>query len=783
MSNGELATIEAERDKLKSEIETLSAKNVELVFKNEELEEKLSNAQDEIRRLHKLAEQAQQLRNESGEIEAKVVQLTGERDQARAEVEKLTRSLESSRATTARLRTDLEETEARAQEYARQLREGPGLAEQPGFSAHDLEALAKQHLGTTGPILVRKVFSRLNLAPKDTPPERLGEVMDLLVEYSAPLANPDKHDALKQALEQAREAIEKGGSAAPETTAGTAEAVVDQTPPPTPAATPPAEPEPAEPTKEEPASVPTPPAAESLQLPDSEELTRLDTEEEPELGSLQGDEVAEKLATANQLLADEQFEESLNIFIELHSISPESVEVQTGLFYNYVGFSCWMEAYDAGAKLTALMARQGNPDKFVRAMTRVLKERIEQTRDLGQRKEWLLELAELHLDKPEQALKYLRQAVRIPDETDYDGRIAFYLTRLLEDSDEDRLPYLHTYMAHIADSRQVFSHLDQLYASHRRKAHRPVVDTILALGLGSKERAVEAEKNADELQPLEPSKELIDQLSSPSEEAVLKLFLTKLFPAADITPQFPAADTQQLLQKATPVGEDWMPARLAHSWNQSTLALRSLDVLRYDGASTPFVDYSPDPKPTLILNSGLGGLPEAEVSFYLLQELYGAKQQHIHLDNVAGSLDDETRKKLAFACIKHVEAQRGGLTGALRNQSEKLLNSDNVSDAAWKSMLERLYDHTRSMEFRWLWRFFSEPRPFTERLDTAADRFASRLTGLVSASYALARRGLDPQTLAQVENGGFHLLYAEPLKKHRALRQRLQRLWLGPLLT
>ena len=67
-------------------------------------------------------------------------------------------------------------------------------------------------------------------------------------------------------------------------------------------------------------------------------------------------------------------------------------------------------------------------------------------------------------------------------------------------------------------------------------------------------------------------------------------------------------------------------------------------------------------------------------------------------------------------------------------------------------------------------------------LDSIADGFAARQTGIVVASYAICRDLLEEEEFEQVEENGFGWLYQEEnLGKHSELRLRLQRLWSSPL--
>ena len=67
-------------------------------------------------------------------------------------------------------------------------------------------------------------------------------------------------------------------------------------------------------------------------------------------------------------------------------------------------------------------------------------------------------------------------------------------------------------------------------------------------------------------------------------------------------------------------------------------------------------------------------------------------------------------------------------------------------------------------------------------LDSIADGFAAKQTGIVVASYAICRDSMAAEQLEQVEENGFGWLYTEANEeKYKELRLRLQRLWSTPL--
>lgn len=808
--------LEAAEQKLTQEHqERMERYSQQLSERTAEFEEKLKAAQAE----------RDDLKNQLGEaatLTGRLEEVTSERDQLTSELEGLRGELEQAREHAAGSREELAtaqaelataqaelsardarvlELETLVQELKTQYLEratsettlskrktsGADIQGNPG---EVLTELARDILGATGPILVTKVFKRCQVDAASATPDDLNRVVTMLEEFSRELTSADRHATLCESLARFREAlanpeesvelIPEGAEVAPP---------VFEPPVPVEVAAPEEEPVAEESQPEPEPEVEAEPESEAETQGDSKapaaEVVRIAAERETdELESAQSPELVARIEEGMKLLGLERYEESLDLFIELHTQAPDCLEVQTGLFYNYVGFSCWMEAYDAGKRVMPTLLRQDDSGRFARAMTRVLKERLEQTRDLAEKKAWLLELAELHLDKPQQALKYLRQAHRIPDEIDGEGRMNFYLTRLLEDTKEERLPYLHGYMGRVADSPEVFRHIEDVYASHKLRDKRPVANTVLALGRQGREAAEAAEKNAPSLQPQTMEPGLVEQSANSRETAVLDLFLDRLIPAAKLSLEFPSPAFAEIHQWSEEAAHDWRPATATREVNGAIFEFPSLEVRRYDGDTRFLVWATPEPHPCLIFHGEVEALGEEEQRFLALRQLYQIRRRHFHLYRAGEGLGDGGRRAMLEACHDVVVASGGAVTGALRAQMDRVSRqAGEVSLQEWQTLLERLYSHTRAEEFRLLSRFFCEKRPFQEWLETSADRFAARAVGLTTSSYAIAHEELAGDGLYQQSvDQGMLVYYQEgDLKAHRHLRQRLQRLWLGAL--
>ncbi len=699
-----------------------------------------------------------------------------------------------------------------------------------------LRYLAEETLGSTGRILVDSIFGRLGHDPDTTDGAQLQEVVEQLLDYSGSLATPEQYESLKAAMEKFQGYLERPEESvellpaiasvedddddleeplpAPAAPVRAAEPPTAAPPLPAPPVPEPetiraAEPEPAPIHEDAPVvasmneAVPVPPPAveapvaapapvlepepadiEELPLPpaEAEALVRLEDEEVPgdlpALTRASDPAVLARIEEGMKLLAHEKFEQSLDLFVALHAEHPNCLEVQMGMFYNYVGFDCYMEAYEFGLRLMPVLLASEGRDRFVTAMSSVLKMRLEQTRNLAEKKAWLLQLAELHLDKPQVALKYLRQAQRMPDEIPGDGRISFYLTRLLADTREERMPYLHTYMSRVSDSREVFRHIHEIYSVPKHRALQPGMELVLALGHNSRADAQALQdKFAHFRVPLEAG--LLEQAGTSSERALLELMLDKLVPAAKISLDFPSPRQQERIAQSQPAPGGWGPAVVAEELRQALFAGKgTVTVLRYEGSEDFLTDLSPDQDNwTLILHQRAEELPVDDLKFYILRRYFQAQRRHLQLYRIQEALTDESRRALLRKILE------GGpdITHSLQREADKLLDQpQEITVGQWRSLLDRLYTHARHEDFRLLFRLFTEDYPFAERLSAAADQFAARVVGLATACYALTRE-LAPDALARVEAGGLQVLYEEPLKTHRELRLRVQRLWLAAL--
>ncbi len=490
-------------------------------------------------------------------------------------------------------------------------------------------------------------------------------------------------------------------------------------------------------------------------------------------------EVDKGMTMLKHLNMDESFE----FFSKLHQEHPDVVQVEAGLFYNYASFSCWMEAYEIGRRMLPVMIRRPDTGQFVTTMTTVLNERIGQSRSMAEKKRCLLELAELHLNDTEQALDYLRRAKRIPNPIKNEGRIDYYLTCLLAGTPEDRSAYVRNYMASVADSERLFTHLEDIYKENRHKQQAPVARAIVALGRSSAEKAHQTEAEAGELlAPVAPTPDLLEQTWSKAEPGILKLFLDALIPRAKVSPRFPAPRFHTWLDHCKPAPDGWKPKEIANADNQAIFQLGRITVHRYEGPDKFLIKASPEPEVSLIVHQDVEKLPEGQIRFFVLSALYQVKRRHLHLYRAAEALDNEGRVRLLMACRDSVLQSGVDITDALDRKMEAFSVDTPDFSNALQALLDTLYEHTLSDEFDQLREFMFAPTPFRDQLEGAADRFATRLVGLSEASLAAARDTLgEGEALDRARREGFRALYRRPLDTHREARLRLQRIWLGPL--
>jgi hypothetical protein len=501
-------------------------------------------------------------------------------------------------------------------------------------------------------------------------------------------------------------------------------------------------------------------------LPRDEEASPLVPASDPQ--------VLARIAEGKKLQGTGRFEEALEVFLELTRQYPDCLEAQAGLFYTYADFSCWMEAHEVARRLVPVLSRGPESGRFLKALRQVLRERIDQTRDPANTKRWLLELAELYLDQPAEALAFLRRAQQQPEEIPEEGRIDFYLTELL-DAPEDRRRHLQAYMGRMADSARLFEHLREVYSDRRLAAGQPAALALVALGTGPRE---DAELLAGEAGPaFLPAQELTPELAASlrdvREEAMVGLILDHLMPRAGLEIPFPSASMQAWLAQARPAPSGWDPARLAMRLNQDVFRFADLQVLQYQGSEPLVAELISEPAPVLLLSEQAGELADEDLKLALARAFVGARRRHYQLLNAAASLDEAGKRRLVKACRDLIKEFGIDISEKLEREVDRL---ESVGEADLPGVLHRLYGQSRSDEVRLLESFLDNS--FQQHLWGVVDRMAAALAGIVPASYAIARSmaGGDP-LLDRVSQEGFQVLYRPPLAPWRALRLRLQRLW------
>lgn len=596
-----------------------------------------------------------------------------------------------------------------------------------------LGALMSDLLGATGRLLVGKVYARCAVDPETRDPERLAEVTRVLEETALRLCRSDEQRArLSGGLRNLRGRLASGAPEALET-------------PETPEA----------PEAEAPAPEPTPAWDRPRRLPSGLlPLTGRATAE-----------VAARVAEGMKLLGLEKHEDSFDLFTDLAARHGDVPEVQAGLFYNYAAMFCWLEAYQVGRQLVPTLA---SDERFVASMKAVLKERIAATRNLTERKRLTLELGELLLERPAEALDQLLRAATMPDPIREGARIDFYLLRLLAETREDRLPHLLRALEGVAESLEPFDHLAALVGESRHKGLAPRARTVLALLRHGRGPAAEAEAEAPaQAASLDPSS--LKAALDPKVEETLSFLLDRLLPRAGMDGDFPPPPASE------EAPSEWAPALAVRRLDRQVFGMPALSVRRRLDGGGPLVEVFPGHAPMVLLSPALEGLEEEEIRFLAARALFRLHRRHAELAARAQALEGATRARLARQAVSLLQASGTEVSHTLAAEVAALGGVEEPARLA--ELLDRLYEHCLREEFRIVRTFVSEEQPFSALLDREADRFAASVSGLVPASGAALREGLEAGEAGKLLEGGLESLYRPPLPQTRALRLRLQNLW------
>lgn len=521
--------------------------------------------------------------------------------------------------------------------------------------------------------------------------------------------------------------------------------------------------------------IPVPEAAPLVQEPaPAVEEGRLVPARDPEL--------LQQLARARADLADGRAEESLDLLVRLDARYPSCLEVQAALFDLFLSFECWAEAHGVARRLSPEMQGAADRERFRGCMARVLEKRVESTRDPVEKKGYLLELAELHLDLPDTALAYLQRARLLPEKHEREGWIDLHLTRLGFGGPDERCRALFRWMNRMAEHEEVFAHLERIFAIPRFREQVPVARAILALVREGRAKAAEAERSRDfrRLLPAPGKPErFFAEYQDVRENMPVRRLLNELMDLSGEELPPPTAAERACLALSVPVSRGWAPARLAEELRHAMFG-GPLEILRYEGPERFLARSVAGGTPTLLIHADLEKLSPEEARPVLMGALYRLRRRHADLARLAEGMDDRLRAALIQAARSSLLRAGGALPEELDRRVEALHGGFVPSTAALVDLADRCHRATRSDIFALLLRLLGEERPFGAELDRAADQFVALVCGPTAASLAVAREVLgDGALLDRCVRQGFGHLYGEP--GTAALRLRLQRLWLGPL--
>jgi hypothetical protein len=885
-----LESLEEELSRSRSRQEELEAEVLRLGHELEGEKARREQAETESRDLKTdLAEHSRRLEESRSELEGARLSARNLEGQLAETLQEKTELEASFQEAMARSEA-LEQTLLQVREQFLQKVELPPRPESPpaDFQASPdraMAALMKSLLGSTGPVLVRRVYARCEVDPASRDPQAHLRVLLSLEETASRLVStPEKRERLVLELERLRSALSsrvEASESLPEPsaeeqpvavalpeqlTSAPVEPMVEETIPdvpedpghpvevrpeeaPLPAAEEPREsgdeappeeatipdvPEdPGHPVEVPPEEAPLPAAEESRESGDEappEEATVPDVPEDPghpvevrpeeaplpaaEGSREPGDEAPSEEASAPalwrvlgaeddelpfrrasdpalcarieegmKLVALEKFDNAWDIFQKLAQEHPDVLEIQEGLFYNYFGSFCFNEALEIGRRILVEELKSPGADRFVTAMHTVLIERLKAVRDAAERKRIFLNLAEIHLDDPPQALEFLTRAHRIPGRGPLDARIHYYRLHLQAGDAAEQFRDVLGALEGLADHPELFDHLDRVSSQARFRAFRPAAQVVLALVRQGREAAAEAEKEGGErVAAVDLDPNLIEEEHDERVDQIVEFLLNRLLPRGEVAVPFPDPEFSALLADSQPAPAGWKPAELLDRLAWRLFRRKKMQVHLYSGKEAFWVRAVPEPKPQVLFHPEVANLPALEQQGLALRVLFHLHHRHFHLRRAAEILDNPTRCRLLGLTRDVVEETGTDVSDSLEREIDSLDPERPDLDLWLDQMLKRLYDHCLREEFLILRDFFKPGRLFLNRLEGSADRFVSRLVGLTAASYGIVRTELGHTPLFQeLEKEGLQALYRPPLPTWRSHRARLQRLWVSAL--
>ena len=480
-------------------------------------------------------------------------------------------------------------------------------------------------------------------------------------------------------------------------------------------------------------------------------------------------------------LAAADYQAALPIFQRLRSESPEEATYQVGEVSALAGLERYEEAYALG-KTIAVGTLGDSEEHFSETFEAVLVGRVELAETLVGRKLALIELIDF-VKHPERVQAYLDEVDEIPLRTPAEGRLSLKQAQARVEQD-DVTDYLIEALQSLHDRFEIFDILRQNLDRYPELA--PLSELTDRLLNSSRDEAIEAEGPAQSLLVGEETLEDLLNETDPGEEALVQVFLEHLLPRTGLKMELPSEAFEDLLGDSEPAAFVGALRQALRSVDY-TLFFDEIEVLSYDGDEHFLLRSSPEPKATLLFGSDVDDVPPEELRFLVLRELFSMNRRHSHLAHLSAQLDDKFRYAFVKACLDiHKEAEFS-ISDELLAQLGELegMAQSGGQDPAFKAKLENtllsVYQATESDSFMEIADFLYDGQLHKKWLDPLADSFAAKQTGIVVASFAIARDVMEAEDFEAVEEAGFGWLYqSENLGKYQELRLRLQRLWSMP---
>jgi hypothetical protein len=480
-------------------------------------------------------------------------------------------------------------------------------------------------------------------------------------------------------------------------------------------------------------------------------------------------------------LQNGDFVRAFPTFHALRQSSPQEPTYLVGEIAALTGLERFEEAYALG-KGVDVSSLDDSADVFRESFESALVGLAEQAESMLVRKGYLIELANF-VEDPERVMAYLDEAEEIALRTSREGDLSLLQARHRIGHD-DVTEYLIEALNSLSDEPEIFTLLRQNLERYPELA--PLSQFLERMLDSSRDDALEAETGAKELISTGESLEELLEEVDPGEEALVQVFLEHLLPRTGVKVDLPSESFEDLLQESEPAAFVGALRQALRSVDY-TLFFDEIEVLAYDGDEHFLLRSSPEPKATLLFGPDVDDVPPEELRFLVLRELFSMYRRHSHLAHLAAQLDDALRYTFVKTCLEiHKEAEFQIPEALLAELGElESLAQEGGQDPEFKAKLEAglgaIYQATESDSFLELADFLYDGQLHKKWLDPLADGFAAKQTGLVVASFAIARDALDPEDFEALEESGFQWLYQpENVERFRDLRLRLQRLWAMP---